>query len=209
MQRWADMVDGEILARTTEKIDSENDTPIANIQEQFDEYMAKDEDDIRAPTEVAQCVHETNENIPVGQCIHETNENIPVGQCVQDVLKVALQQGPPPIDFLLGHASLDSQTVVQPHTALLKKELHHILNSFQAKDKNANSICIYDNLKDPRFNKIGDYMFSLKGKAVYIPELRRSIGKPNDIISQECKQKFRLLRQNLTNIIHRIDNVLD
>lgn len=213
MQRWADMTEPDtVLQRTTE----ESVTPVTMVMESDDERTFT--------------VVESLESEPMVSPKNPETRQMKSPTTVQDsydgILKVALQQGPPPIDFTrttdgdlpppvkfsrtTGTTQpVEKKTEGEKQYTVLKKELHHILNCFQLKDRNPASLCVHDNLKDPRFNKVTDYMHTLKGKMSYAPELRRSIGKPSEPVSKECRDRFKILKQNLLAIVQRIDNVLD
>lgn len=92
---------------------------------------------------------------------------------------------------------------------VLKKELHSILNCFQIMDRSNNSLYISNDFKDPRFNKLSEYIDSIKSQVLSFHSLRKSIGQLNNPVSKDCKTQFALLSMYLHTIVNRLDNVID
>lgn len=93
-------------------------------------------------------------------------------------------------------------------TVTKKRDLHRVLNSFQFKDWQANSLHISDDFKDPRFFKLTQYIDSIPNDVVSLKQLRATIEDVNSPISPECKASFERLQRILNSIADRIARTL-
>lgn len=91
-----------------------------------------------------------------------------------------------------------------------KKELHKVLNCLLTKEDSKNSnICVSERFKDPRFHNVHDYAHSIRYDIVCLKDLRMAIGKINDPITDDCRNRFMKFRGYLTKISNRISDILD
>lgn len=103
---------------------------------------------------------------------------------------------------------LPTRRMESPHV-ILKKELHHILNCFQLKDRHPHTLHISENFRDPRYYKLNDYLHSMRDNVSSLADARRSIGNMQEPVSAECRKKFIELQAVLGNLTDRIANVID
>lgn len=89
-----------------------------------------------------------------------------------------------------------------------KRDLHRVLNSFQFKDWQANSLHISDSFKDPRFFKLTQYIDGISDDVISLKQIRATIEDVNSPISPACRASFEKLQVILNLIADRIARTL-